>query len=467
MLPGTIPDKLEPHNVAAEEAVIGALLIDSDAILKVDTLEAKDFFIERNGFVFQVIKDLKGKADLIVISDELERRGQLAEIGGPARLSELITRTPSSLGVEDYVQIVKRTSGLRQQIHMAGEVARMAFQADADPEQVNNFALGKYLEIQSGLNDTRTSMTYREIVNRIHDQIEYLQHHPEAFLALSTGFRDIDKKMRGGFKEGSYILAGATHMGKTLLAQNIVENSAKVLAKQNAGSVLVFSLEMSPEQLVQRSLEGMTGFETGDEDIIRYMSKLTEDTESSRTTWSNFIKASSELADLPIRVVYVAGLTPMQLHNMSREYQHKENTQLIIVDYLQLMQAGDTGRRRVVDNRTQELGYISRQIKIISGELHLPILALSQLSRKPAGRTDKRPMLSDLRESGNIEENADVAMLLYRDGYYNPDTEFPNIMEVIFGKNRLDGLLGAAGLYYHKEQNRFRDLEVRRQPLEY
>jgi replicative DNA helicase len=462
--PGTIPDKLPPHNVEAEEAVIGALLIDPDVYIRVDNLTPKDFFIERNGWIFRAIQELRGNTDLVVLCDELERRNQLEEIGGPAYLTSLINRTPSSFGAEEYARIVERTSLLRQQIHLAGEVARAAYAADADPEKVNEEAIGKYLEIQSKLKGTKTSMTYREIVERIYDDIDYLRQHPEAMLAISTGYKDVDKKMRGGFKPGFYVLAGATHMGKTLLAQCIVENTAGILKQHNQGSVLVLSLEMSPQQLVQRSLEGEMQLDTGDMDIVQYMATLDDAEPSTSANWATFINASATLTELPIRVVAAAGLTPIQLYNLCRQYQYQERTRLVVVDYLQLMQGGDAKR---IDNRTQELGYISRQIKLISGELSLPILALSQLHRGPASRSDHRPMLSDLRESGNIEENADVIFFAYRDNYYNPDTEFPNIFEVIFQKNRIDGVLGPAHLFYSKKENRFKELEVRRQPLEY
>jgi replicative DNA helicase len=461
---GTIPDKLPPHKVEAEEAVIGALLIDPDAGLRVDFLKAEMFFIERLGWIFKAIQDLKGNSDLVVLCDELERRGQLEEIGGPASITQLINRTPSSLGVENYARIVERTYLLRQQIEHAGVIARAAYAADADPKAVNEMAIGGYLEIQNGLTNTKTSMTYAEIVDEIHDNINYLHEHPEAMLALSTGYKALDQKMRGGFKEGFYVLGGATHMGKTLLAQCIVENSAGILHHHGQGSVLVLSLEMSLQQLVQRSLESETQFEMGDMDIVQYMATL-PDAEESKSSWAKFLEASSTIAQLPVRVVSAPGLTPIQLYNYCRQYKYQEDTRLVVVDYLQLMQAGDAKR---IDNRTQELGYISRQIKLISGEIHLPILVLSQLHRGPASRSDHRPMLSDLRESGNIEENADVIFFAYRDNYYNPDTEFPNIMEVIFAKNRLDRVkLGIAGLYYSEKENRFKELEVRRQPLEY
>ncbi|MCB0155242.1 MAG: replicative DNA helicase [Anaerolineae bacterium] len=445
-----VPDKLQPHNLEAEEAVLGSLLIDPDAILQVATfLEPTDFFVERHGWIYEAVRDLHERrepADLVTLSDELERRGQLSEIGGPAYLSSLINATPTSIHVEFYARIVGRTGLLRRLIDAAGQIARLAYDESQDANEVVDRAEEIIFTVSSRKSD-RDLRPIRQVMDKFYDRIEYLHQHRGEIVGIPTGLADLDKLLGGLQRSDMLVMAGRPGMGKTSLALSVALQSARRWQKR----VAIFSLEMSDEQLVQRLVSAETGI---DSQRLR-LGDIKED------EWPTFIQATNLLANAPIFIDDTPAISALDLRSKARRLHAEHGLDLLIVDYLQLMR-GDFRS----ENRQQEISFISRSIKGLARELNIPILALSQLSRQVESRHDKRPMLSDLRESGSIEQDADVVLFIYRDDVYNPDTEFPNIAEIIVSKHR-SGPTGVFSVYFKKQLAQFVDLEVRMQPLEY
>ncbi|MBN1218724.1 MAG: replicative DNA helicase [Anaerolineae bacterium] len=449
-LPSTVPDKLQPHNVEAEEAVLGSLLIDPDAIIRVATfLAPTDFYVERHSWVYEAIRDLHERrepADLVTLTDELERRGQLTEIGGSAYLTSLINATPTSIHVEYYARIIERTAVLRRLISAAGDIARLAYQDTEDVDEV----VDRAEELIFGVSARRTDRDLRHIrqaLDKYYDRIEYLYQHRGEVIGVPTGLADLDKLLGGMQRSDMIVMAGRPGMGKTSLALSIALQAARRLQKR----VALFSLEMSDEQLVQRLISAETGI---DSQRLR-LGDIKED------EWPTFIQATNLLAGTSIFIDDTPAISALELRAKARRLHAEHGLDLLIVDYLQLMR-GDTRS----ENRQQEISFISRSIKALARELNIPILALSQLSRQVESRHDKRPMLSDLRESGSIEQDADVVLFIYRDELYNPDTEYPNIAEIILSKHR-SGPTGIFSVYFKKHLAQFVDLEVHKQPLEF
>ncbi len=448
--PDSVPDKLQPHNVEAEEAVLGSLLIDPDAILQVSTfLDPDDFFVERHSWIYEAVRDLHERrepADLVTLTDELERRGQLRDIGGPAYLSGLINATPTSIHIEYYARIVERTGILRRLIDAAGQIARLAYQDTHDAAEVIDRAEEIIFNVSARHTD-RDLRPIRQVLDQFYDRIEYLHQHQGEIIGIPTGLADLDKLLGGLQRSDMVVMAGRPGMGKTSLALSIALQSARRWQKR----VAIFSLEMSDEQLVQRLVSAETGI---DSQRLR-LGNIKDD------EWPTFIQATNLLGSAPIFLDDTPAISALELRSKARRLHAEHGLDLLIVDYLQLMR-GDFRS----ENRQQEISFISRSIKGLARELNIPILALSQLSRQVESRHDKRPMLSDLRESGSIEQDADVVLFIYRDEIYNPDTEFPNIAEIIVSKHR-SGPTGVFSVYFKKQLAQFVDLEVRSQPLGY
>jgi len=447
---GTTPDKLQPHNIEAEEAVLGALLIDPDAIIRIATfLKPDDFFLQKNGWVYDTILTLHSRrepTDLITLTDELERQNHLADIGGPPYLTDLINLTPTSIHVEFYAKIVERTAILRRLIDGATQIAQLAYE---DTEEVTEI-IDRAESIIFGVTERRTDRDLkpiRQAIDRYYDLIEYRSQHQGELMGIPSGLKDLDKLLGGLQRSDLIILAGRPGMGKTSLGLSIALQAARKWSKR----IAIFTLEMSDEQLVQRLLSAETGI-----DSQRMRLGHIHDEE-----WPVFIQATSLLADSGIFIDDTPAISVMELRTKARRLEAEHGLDLIIVDYMQLMR----GDRRV-ENRQQEISYISRSLKELARELNIPVLALSQLSRAVESRHDKRPMLSDLRESGSIEQDADVVLFVYRDEVYNPDTEFPNLAEIIVAKHR-SGPTGLFSIYFKKQLAQFVDLEVRTEPLEY
>ncbi len=455
------PDKMIPHNVEAERAVLGALLIDPDAHYKVSTfLRADDFYVARHQWLYEAIMALynRGEAvDLVTLCDELERSGggeqdaagqgqRLIELGGAAYITGLINATPTALNVEHYGRIVERTSILRRLIGAAGEIAALAYQ-DTDNADETIDRAEQILFSVSQRHIARDLMPIREVVSAYYERVDYLFQHKGETIGVPTGYKQVDKLLGGLQKSDLIIVAARPGMGKTSLLLSFAHNAA---CKYNQ-RVAVFSLEMSSEQLVQRLIASETGI---DSQRLRLGSLKEEE-------WPLFIQATGKLSETMIFIDDTPSISDVQLRTKARRLYAEHGLDLIVIDYLQLMQ---TDRR--IDNRVQEISVLSRSLKGLARELNIPVIVASQLSRAVEQRNDKRPILSDLRESGSIEQDADIVIFIYRDDYYSPETDQQNIAEIIVSKHR-NGPTGTVPLFFQKELTKFREVEIYHQDLEY
>jgi len=444
------PQRMAPHSIEAEEAVLGSLLIDPDAILRVASfLRAEDFYREKNGWIYQAILDLHERrepADFITLCEELERKGQLKEIGGPAEITRLINSVPTSIHVEFYGHIVERAAIRRRLISAAGQIAALAYEEAGEVDEV----IDQAEQILFGISErrlTRDLVPIDRVIREYFNRIEYLYQHRGEPVGVPTGFIDLDRLLGGMQRSDLLIIAGRPGMGKTALLLAMAHTAAKKFNQR----VALFSLEMSREQVVQRLVSAETGI---DSRRLR-LGELEED------EWPLFVHATGVLAELPIFIDDTPSISALQLRTKARRLHAEYGLDLVIVDYLQLMR-GDFRS----ENRVQEISSISRSLKGLARELNVPVLAASQLSRAVESRQDKHPILSDLRESGSIEQDADVVMFIYRDELYNPDTEFPNLADISVAKHR-NGPTGRVQLYFHEQLATFSDAETRIEPLEY
>ncbi len=434
--------RLPPQNIEAEQSVLGSLLIDPEAILKVTPfLRPEDFYRETHGLTYRAIIDLHERrqpADFVTLCDELERRGQLEQAGGADYLTSLINAVPTSTHVEHYARIVERTAVLRRLISAASEISSIAYERADEEERI----LDQAEQLIFGVTQRRIErelVPLRTILGEYYDRIEYLYAHRGDTIGVPTGFIDLDKLL-GGFQPGDLIIvAGRPGTGKTSLALT----AADYAARKHGFCIALFSLEMPSQQVVQRLVSGSTGIE----------SQRLRTGEIDEEELSKVARAMGELSGTSVYIDDTPAISPMELRAKARRLHSEHPMDLIIVDYLQLMQAGIR-----MENRVQEVSYISRQLKALASELHVPVLACSQLSRAVESRADKRPVLSDLRESGSIEQDADVVMFIYREEMYLEDTFRPNIADIMVAKHR-NGPTGQISLRFMKEQARFVNLE--------
>ena len=438
-------EKLLPQNIEAECGVLGSIIIDPEAIVQVaDFLRPDDFYRDAHRTIYEVIISLYEEhepADFITICDELERRNKLEDVGGASYITSLINQVPTSGNVEYYGRIVERTSILRRLIHAAGQIAAIAYEeADAD------VALDKAEQLIFNISQhhARTDFDHvRDILSDYMNKLEQLHERRGTIVGVPTGFTDLDRLTGGLQKSDLIVLAARPGVGKTSLALSLAHNAA--VKYQN--SVALFSLEMSKEQLAQRllSMDALI-------DQQRMRTGWIEEDE-----WERIVYAMGTLSEANIWIDDTASISTMEMRSKARRLQAEHGIDLIIVDYLQLMQATVGGKRN--ENRVQEISEISRSLKGLARELNVPILALAQLSRAVESRQSKVPQLSDLRESGSIEQDSDIVMFIYRDDVYNPETERKNIADVIIAKHR-NGPVGEISLYFQANQTRFRDLEL-------
>jgi len=442
------PDKLVPHNVEAEEAVLGSLLIDPEAIFRVSTfLKPEDFFIVKNGWIYDVVLSLHERrqpADFVTVCDELENRKQLEEVGGAAYIASLINSVPTAIHVEAYGHIVERTALRRRLISAASQIASFAYEEDQNVDEV----IDRSEAVLFGISQRRTArdlVPIKQVLTDYYDRIAYLFEHRGEPLGVPTGFIDLDKLLGGLQRSDLIIVASRPGVGKTSLLLAM----ALTAARRYKQRVAVFSLEMSCEQLVQRLMSSETGI---DSQRLR-LGDLQE------SEWPRFVEAAGRLSDTMLFVDDTPSISALQLRTKARRLHAEYGLDLIMVDYLQLM-SGDVR----VENRVQEISYISRALKGLARELNLPVVAASQLSRAVELRGDKKPILSDLRESGSIEQDADVVMFIYRDEMYNPDSELKNIADIIVAKHR-HGPTGTVQLFFRKQLAHFVDAEVYQRSL--
>jgi len=438
-------ERLPPQNIEAEEAVLGALLIDPDAIIRVATiLKPDDFYREKHGWIYETALSLHEKRepiDFLTVCNELEGQGQLNEVGGPMFITTLINAVPTSIHMEHYARIVERTATRRRLIDAAGQIAALAYQEADDVAEV----VDRAEQVLFGVSERRISrelVPIRQVLSEYYDRIEYLTRHRGELIGIPTGFERVDKLLGGLQRSDLVILAARPSVGKTSLALSFAHNAAKKFQQR----VAFFSLEMSNEQVVQRLISAETGIN----------SQRLRRGEIEENEWGRFMKATSDLAETHFFIDDTPGASALELRTKSRRLHAEVGLDMIIVDYLQLMR-GDFRS----ENRVQEISSISRSLKALARELNVPLLALSQLSRGVESRTDKRPILSDLRESGALEQDADVVMFIYRDEMYNENTEWPNIADIIIAKHR-NGPTGSVQLYFKKELAQFLEAEVRR-----
>jgi replicative DNA helicase len=436
-------DRQLPQNIEAEQSVLGSLLIDPDAILAISPfLHDDDFFsvVHRKIYgAMQALHERRQPADIVTTADELERRGDLEAIGGAAYLTTLINFVPTSVHVENYAHIVERTATLRRLIDASGRIAGIAYQEEDEIERIVDQAESILFEV-SQQRIRQSLLPIRDLVSDYYDRVEYLHQHPGETGGLPTGFVDLDKLLNGLQKSDLIIVAGRPGTGKTSFGLALARHAA---LKQDA-TVAIFTLEMSGEQLVHRLISGETGI-----DSQRLRVGNIEDAE-----WETFVRASGRLSESNIYIDDTPSPTPTEIRTKARRLASEYSLGLIVIDYLQLMQSDKRS-----ENRVQEIAYISRSLKGLARELGVPVVAMSQLSRAVESRSDKRPILSDLRESGSIEQDADIVMFLYRDEMYDADSEMQNVAEVIIAKHR-NGPTGMISLRFSKELMRFENLAV-------
>ncbi len=447
------PLKRFPANLEAERAVLGALLIDPDAIIKIaNFVQPEDFYRQSHGWIYEAIRSLNDRRepiDFVTLVDELERRDQLTNIGGPAYITDLISTTPTAIYVDHYARIVERAALLRRLISAAGQVAELAYDESQEVDEVINRAESIIFGVsQSRIH--RDLMPVKAIMPEVVDRISFLTRNRDRMMGVPTGFTQLDKILGGLQDSDLIILAGRPGMGKTSFGLTIAQQAAKYHDQR----VAVFSLEMSKEQLVQRLLSMETSIDSH---------RLRQGDVRDENEWNALLEAANRLSSSPIHIDDTPAATVNEIRTKARRLYTESGIDLIMIDYMQLM-SGQTGIRS--ENRQQEISYISRSLKALARELNVPVMALSQLSRAVESRADKIPMLSDLRESGSIEQDADVVLFIYREDYYIEDTDRQNIADIVVAKHR-HGMTGTISLYFQKELTQFRDLVLHREDLDY
>lgn len=443
--------KIPPHNIEAEESVIGSLMLDKDAIVKVaDLLHPEDFYDENNGAVYGAAIELyseQSPMDIINISAKLKEQKILKRIGGRGRLTELINSVPTASNVASYARIVKNKANLRRLIQTSSELVQMGYDEEMPVDEIMDHAEKKLFAVSQGTAKQGFS-SMSDMLEAAFERIEEIHQNKNQFRGIESGFPDLDKILSGFQKSDLIILAARPSIGKTSFALDIARKAA-IKTKE---SVMIFSLEMSSDQLVDRMLAAearvnLWGLRTGN---------LNEDEDDFQKIGDSM----GVLSEAPIYIDDSATANIMEMRAIARRFQAEHGLGLLVIDYLQLMEGRGNNNS---DSRVNEISEISRGLKNLAKELNVPILALSQLSRAVESRSPQIPKLSDLRESGSIEQDADVVMFLYREDRENPDTENTNIVEVHVAKHR-NGPVGRVNLYFDEIYASFKSLDTQHQP---
>ena len=435
--------KVPPHDIEAEQAVIGSMLTDKDAVmLAVENLKSDSFYREDNKAIFEAMVNLYNKSepvDLITVKDELESMNMFDKVGGMEYLALLPSKVPTTANAQKYIDIVSEKAMLRGLIKTANEIIDLGYDGTEDVEDIMNQSEKKIFDLIQNKNKTGFS-PINEVLIESFTKLEELYNRKQHITGVPTGFSELDYMTTGLHGSELILVAARPAMGKSAFALNIAANAA---LKSNI-PVAVFNLEMSKEQLVDRILssEAMV-----DSNKIR-TGKLEED------DWAKLASVVGPLSESNIFIDDTPGISVMEIRTRCRKLKMEKNIGLIIIDYLQLVQ-GSNSRKN--GSREQEIAEISRSLKILAKELNVPVIALSQLSRAVESREDHRPMLSDLRESGSIEQDADIVMFLYRDDYYNKDSEDKDLTEVIIAKHR-GGSTGKVKLLWMGNYTKFANL---------
>ena len=436
--------RIPPQNLDAEMSILGAILIDDEVLANVsDKLRPQDFYDKRHEKVYDAMFRLYERhrpVDLLTLSDELSKKDELEGVGGSAYLTELTNYVPTAAHAEAYADMITQKAVRRRLIKASSEIAELGFDEEKNIQELLEVAESELFSVSdSGIKQDLVSLEY--ILTESFDRIEELHRDRGKLRGVRTGYRDLDNLTAGLQKSDLLILAARPAMGKSTMALNLAYN----IASKEKQAVLVFSLEMSKEQLVDRMLAEAAGVDAWN---IRTGNLSDEDFEKLST-------AMGEMAEAPIFIDDTPGLTVLEMRTKARREAHNQPLGLIVVDYLQLMSGSS---RNSGDNRVQEVSEISRGLKLIARELNVPVLALSQLSRSVESRSPQIPQLADLRESGSIEQDADIVMFMYREDYYNPETDRQHITDLIIAKHR-NGPTGRIELYFHPERLRFMSLE--------
>lgn len=434
--------RIPPHNIEAEQAVLGCMLLDADVIPTVtELIKSEDFYRDDHKEICEAIVDLTEKAgpvDIITVSEQLQLRGTLDNIGGLDYLASITGAVPTTANARHYAKIVEEKALLRRLIKAAADISGMSYEASEEAAFVLDRAEKSIFDILQK-RSTQGFTHIKDVLLETFSRLEELYNSKGFITGIPTGFNDLDFKTAGLQNSDLVLIAARPGMGKTAMALNI----AQYAAVQRHVPVAIFNLEMSKDQLVNRML----------------CSEVMVDSHKMRTgkleddDWKKIAQALAPLSEAPIYIDDTPGISVMDIRAKCRRLKLEKNLGLVVIDYLQLMQG-----RGKIENRQQEVSEISRSLKILAKELNVPVVTMSQLSRGPESRTDHRPMLSDLRESGAIEQDADIVMFLYRDDYYNPDTEKKNIAEVIIAKHR-NGSTGTVELRWFGEYTKFANLK--------
>ncbi len=435
--------KVPPNDTEAEQAVIGSMLTDKDAVFAAaEVLKENDFYREDNKIIYTAILNLYNRSepiDIITLKSELSAMGKLDAVGGLEYIAGLPDKVPTTSNVEQYIKIVEEKSMLRNLIKTANDIITLGYDPTQDVEDIIDASEKKIFEVMQKKNQ-KGYFSIKDILVDTFTELEELYNQKQHITGVPTGFTDLDFRTAGLHKSDLILIAARPAMGKSAFALNIATHAA---VRANI-PVAIFSLEMSKEQMVNRILssEAMV-------DSNKVRTGTLEDDD-----WAKLAETSGILSESQIYIDDTPGISIMEIRAKCRKMKLEKNIGLVVIDYLQLVQG--TGKRGA--SREQEIAEISRSLKILAKEIEVPVVALSQLSRAPEQRTDHRPMLSDLRESGSIEQDADIVMFLYRDDYYNENSEKKNIAEVIIAKHR-SGSTGTVELLWLGNYTKFANID--------
>ena len=441
--------RIPPHNIEAEKSVLGALMLDKDAIIKVANLiRLGDFYKDAHNLIYESMLELYEKRepiDVLSLSNILEEKGKLENIGGSSYLTELVNSVPSSSNVAHYAKVVQKKSTLRKLIGVANEISQLGYKEDEDVEKILDSAEQKLFSVSQKY-IKQDFIPIKSILEAAFNRIDELHKGDHKLRGIPSGFPDMDQILAGFQKSDLVILAARPSIGKTTLALDF----ARQIAVKEKIPVGIFSLEMSSDQLIDRMLAAQSNV-----DLWRLRTGHLK-TEEGNDDFQRIGEAMGVLSEAPVYIDDAGSANVMEMRTMARRLQSEHNVGIIIVDYLQLMEGRSGG-----DNRVNEISEISRALKQLARELNIPVIALSQLSRAVESRSPQIPKLSDLRESGSIEQDADVVMFLYREDREKPDTPNKNIVEVYIAKHR-NGPIGKLSLHFNENSTTFKSLEKAR-----
>ncbi len=438
--------RVPPQNIDAERSVLGALMLDKDSIIKVANLIRNgDFYKDDHNLIYEAMVELyeqREPIDLLSLSNRLEEKGQLEKIGGSSYLTSLVNSVPSSSNITHYAKVVQKKSTLRKLILTASEIVELGYKESEDVEKILDEAEQKLFGVSQKY-IKQDFVPIKSILEAAFDRIDELHKGDHKLRGIPSGFPDLDNILAGFQKSDLVILAARPSIGKTSLALDL----ARQVAVQQKIPVGIFSLEMSSDQLIDRMLSAQSGV-----DLWRLRTGRLKSGDSD-DDFQRIGEAMGILSEAPIFIDDAGSANVMEMRTMARRLQAEHNVGLIIIDYLQLMEGRSGG-----DSRVNEISEISRALKQLARELNIPIIALSQLSRAVEARSPQIPKLSDLRESGSIEQDADIVMFLYREDREKPDTPNKNIVEVHIAKHR-NGPIGRISMYFNEGNTSFKSLE--------